>query len=199
MPRSSRVAARELELAAESGVGLAAVSASYALARTRVQPPSSPTRGSVATFLDGSDDEKRLALSVAPMNSETEAAIAQAAKEASPELRVVALTRLTGIAARRNDAIRGLRELANVKASSESEVRAQGDALSALAHAGDNSVRATLVKNLRDDAVDKRSRAARGLTSLGDYSDAATALADDDANLRSEFACSVLAREAAPR
>jgi len=56
-----------------------------------------------------------------------------------------------------------------------------------------------LVKNLRDKAVETRSRAARGLTCLGDYSNAATALADDDANLRSELACSVLARETAQR
>lgn len=191
--------ARELTLAAESGGGLAAVSASYALARTAGADSVVANARLRRDILDGSDDEKRLALNVAPMNPETEAAIAKAAKEASPELRVVALTRLTSVEARRTEAIRALRELANRKASSESELRAQGDALSALANAGDRTVLPALVKDVQDKAVEKRSRAARGLTSLGDYRNAATALADDDANLRSEIACSMLARETASR
>jgi HEAT repeat protein len=191
--------ARELAWAAESGAGLAAVSASYALARAGGADAAVANARLRREILDGSDDQKRLALSVAPMNSETEAAIAKAAKEASPELRVVALTRLAQIDGRRSDAIRALREIANAKVSSDSEQRAQGEALSALAGAGDASIRATLVKAMRDKELGKRSRAARGLTRLGDYPNLATALADDDANLRSEIACSVLARETAQR
>lgn len=191
--------ARELELASESGGGLASVSASYALARAEGADSVVANARLRRNIEGGSDDEKRLALSVAPLDAETEAALAKAAKEASPELRVVALARLTGVEARRSDAIRALREFANGKAGSESEQRAQADALSALARAGDSSVRPTLLKNLRDPALETRARAARGLTSLGDYSNAATALADDDANLRSEVACSVLARESAQR
>jgi HEAT repeat protein len=191
--------ARELTLAAESGGGLAAVSASYALARAGGADAAPANARLRRNILDGSDDEKRLALSVAPMDSETEAAIVKASTEASPELRVVAFTRLFGIEARRKDALRALRELANVKASSESELRARGDALSALAQAGDPSVRATLTRDLRDKELEKRARAARGLLSLGDYGNAATALADDDADLRSEIACSILARETAQR
>jgi hypothetical protein len=191
--------ARELALAAEGGGGLAAVSASYALARAG-GPDSVAAKARLRrNILDGSDDEKRLALNVAPMDPETEAALVKASKEASPELRVVALTRLSALEPRREDSLRALRELATAKASSESELRAQSDALSALAQAGDSSVQPTLVKDLRAKELDKRSRAARGLTSLGDYGNAATALADDDANLRSEIACSVLAREAAQR
>jgi hypothetical protein len=191
--------ARELALAAESGVGLAAVSASYALARAEGADSAVANARLRRDILDGSDDEKRLALSVAAMNSETEAAIAKAGKEASPELRVVALARLLSVEARRSEAFRALREIANTKASSESELRAQGDARAALARAGDTSVGPALVKDLHDPDVNKRARAARALTSLGDYSNAATALADDDANLRSEIACSVLARETTQR
>jgi hypothetical protein len=191
--------ARELALAAESGAGLAAVSASYALARTQGADSVVANARLRRDILGGSDDEKRLALNVAPMNSETEIAIAKASKEASPGLRVVALTRLTGVETRRSDALRALRELANAKASSESELRAQGEALSALANAGDRTVLSTLVKDVHDKELAVRSRAARGLTSLGDYGNAAMALADDDANLRSEVACSVLARETAQR
>lgn len=190
--------ARELVWAAESGGGLAAVSASYALSRAGGEDSTVANARLRRSISDGSDDEKRLALNVAPMNSETEIAIAKAAKEASPELRVVALTRLIGVEGRRSDALRGLREMANGKPSSESELRAQGDAQSALARAGDSSVAAALLKNLRDPKVEVRSHAARGLTNLGDYSNAATALADDDVNLRSEVACLVLARETAP-
>lgn len=188
--------ARELTLAAETDVGLAAVSAAYALSRAGGAEAAFANARLLRYIADGSEDQKRLALNVAPMNPETEATIAKAAKEAGPELGVVALTRLTSVEARRNDAIRALREIANAKASSESELRAQSDALSALAVAGDTSIRPTLVKNLSDPAVEQRSRAARGLTNLGDYRNAATALADDDADLRSEIACSVLAREA---
>ena len=80
-----------------------------------------------------------------------------------------------------------------------SEQRAQDEATSALADAGDSSVLATLIKNVRGKDLSTRSRAARALTSLGDYGNVATALADDDANLRSAVACSVLARETAER
>jgi len=191
--------ARELERAAESGGGLAPLSASYALARAPGTDSSLSNARLRRYIADGSDDEKRLALGIAPMNSETEAVIAKAAKEASPELRVLALARLSSVEARRAEAMRQLREIANTKATSESDLRAQNEALSALAQAGDSSVKAALLKNLADSAVETRARAARGLTHLGDYSDAATALGDDDVNLRSEVACFVLSHEAAPR
>lgn len=184
--------ARELVVAAESGGGLAAVSASYALSRTS-GPEAAVAQARLRRYIEGgSDDEKRLALSVTPMSTETEAAIAKAAKEASPELRVVALARLSSVDARRSDALRALRELESAKASSESEVRAQSEARSALARAGDSSVKPALLKALSDPSVEARSQAARGLTSLGDYSDAAIALADDEASLRSELSCLVL-------
>lgn len=187
--------ARELVVAAESGGGLAAVSASYALARTP-GPDAVAAHARLRRYIEGgSDDEKRLALSVAPLNGETEAAVAQAAKDAPPELRVVALTRLTSVEARRTDALRALRELESAKASSETELRAQRDARSVLAQVGDTSVKASLIKALSDPAVAVRSRAARGLAHLGDYSDAATALADDEPSLRSELACLVLSKK----
>jgi len=148
-------------------------------------------------ILDGTDDEKRLAISITPLNAETEAAISKAAHEAGAELRVVALTRLSGTPAKHDDALRSLRELANAKPGSDAELRARDAAVSALADAGDTSVAATLVKNLSDQAPQIRWRAARGLASLGDYAHAAGALADDDANLRLDLACTILAHEAA--
>jgi len=184
--------ARELGFAAESGSGLAAVSACYALAQSS-GPDSAVADARLRRYItDGSDDEQRLALTVAPMNTETEAAIAKAAQGASPELRVVALNRLLGVPKRRADALRELRDLAGKKAGSEAEVRAQSEARSALARAGDDSVKASLLNALHEPDAATRSRAARGLTHLGDYSNAATVLADDEPDLRSDTACFIL-------
>jgi HEAT repeat protein len=190
---------RELAAAAETNSGLASVSAAYALARVG-GAESVPANAELRRYiLDGSDDEKRLALSVVPLNTENEAALVEAAKKATPDLRAVALARLSNIPAERNSAIIALRNLANEKPASDSELRARDAAVSALADAGDTSVRATLIKGLSDKDRQTRSRAAHGLTSLGDYSNAATALADDDASLRSDVACTILARENARR
>ncbi|HYQ43226.1 MAG TPA: HEAT repeat domain-containing protein [Polyangiaceae bacterium] len=191
--------ARELEIASESAGGLAAVSACASLAGSN-GPESTVANARLRHYIsEGNDDEQRLAISIAAMNPETEAAIAKAAKEANSELRVVALTRLTRIDARRNDAFKALREIANAKASSELELRAQSEALSALAQAGDGSVKATLLKELGAPVPAVRSRAARGLINLGDHVDAAPALADDEPSLRSELACFVLAHETQQR
>lgn len=190
--------ARELSWAAE-GSGMAAVSASYALTRA-AGPESVVANARLRRYiLEGTDDEKRLALNVAPMSPETEAALVKAAHEASSELRVVALTRLSPLPAHRTDAIHALRDLANGKPGSDAELRARDAAVAALAATGDTSVAASLVKSLHDKQVQTRAHAARALTSLGDYSNAASALADEDANLRAEIACTILARESALR
>jgi HEAT repeat protein len=191
--------ARELATASASAGGLAAVSAAYALGRAGGAEAAIANARLRRYILDGSDDEKRLALSVAPLNPETEAAIVKAAHDGAPELRVVALTRLSSIAERRNDSIRALRDLANAKPASDAELHARDAAISALADAGDTSVSATLIKNLKSAEPQTRWRAAHALASLGDYTNAASALADDDANLRSDLACSILARDAAQR
>jgi hypothetical protein len=186
---------RELAAVAEASSGLPSVSASFALARVG-GPESAAANARLRRYiLDGTDDEKRLALSVAPLDAENQAAIAEAAKKASPELRAVALARLSTVPGARTEAILALRNLANAKPASDSEQRARDAAVSALAEAGDTSVHATLVKNITDKDRQTRARAAHALTSLGDYSSAATALGDDDASLRSDIACTILARE----
>ena len=65
--------ARELSLTAETGSGLARVSASYALARAGGPPAAAGNAQLRRDISDGTDDEQRLALSVAPLNPETEA------------------------------------------------------------------------------------------------------------------------------
>jgi HEAT repeat protein len=190
---------RELALAAESASGLASVSASHALVRSGGSEAAPANARLRRYMLDGSDDEKRLALSVAPIDAENTAALEEASKKASPELRALALTRLASVPAERNSAIVALRALAAQKPGSLADQRAHDAAVSALATAGDTSVQAGLVKDLTDKDRQTRARAAHALTALGDYSDAATALGDDDASLRSEVACTILARESARR
>ncbi len=186
---------RELAIAAESAGGLAPVSASLALARAG-GPEAAPANARLRRYIaDGSDDEKRLALSSAPLDDENAAALEEASKKASPELRAVALARLSNEPAHRTAAILALRALANQKISSDAERHARDAAVNALAQAGDVSVRATLVKNLSDKDRWARKQAADGLAALDDYSDAATVLGDDDASLRSDLACTILARE----
>ena len=190
---------RELARAAASGGGLAAVSASFALSRSPGSEAATADARLRRNIADGTDDEKRLALNVAPLTPETEAAIVKATHDPSPELRVVALSRLSAIPARRPDSLRALRDLANQKPSSEAEQRARNAAQSVLANAGDNSVAPSLIKELKSARPEARWRAAHALASLGDYKNAAGALADDDANLRTDLACSILARESAQR
>ncbi|MEO8901520.1 MAG: HEAT repeat domain-containing protein [Polyangiaceae bacterium] len=190
--------ARELSVAEDSG-GVAGVSAAYALVRAggaESGPAGAHLRHAI---LAGSDDEKRLALNVAPLAGENETAIAEAAQKASAELRVVALSRLSAVPGRRTESLAALHHLANESASSEAELRVRDAAVDALARAGDESVSASLVKNLKSADLQTRWHAAHALTSLGDYGNAATALADDDASLRVDLACTILAREATPR
>jgi hypothetical protein len=190
--------ARELSVVSDSG-GVAAVSAAYALVRVGAAESGPAGAHLRQAIQDGTDDEKRLALNVAPLDAATEAAIVEASQKASPELRIVALARLSTLPLRRNEAIVSLRNLANAPASLESERRTRDAAVSALAQAGDDSVSATLVKNLSSADLQTRWHAARALTSLGDYSHAAGALGDDDASLRADVACAILAREATRR
>lgn len=190
--------ARELSVVEDSG-GVAGVSAAYALVRAGGAESGAAGAHLRHAILEGTDDEKRLALNVAPLGGENEAAIAEAAQKASAELRVVALSRLSAVPERRTESLTALRNLANASASSEAELRIRDAAVDALAHAGDESVSASLVKSLKSVDLQTRWHAARALTSLGDYGDAATALADDDARLRADVACTILAREATHR
>ena len=189
--------ARELSVVSDSG-GVAAVSAAYALVRAGGAESAPAGAHLRQAILAGTDDEKRLALNVAPLDSANESAIVEASQKASAELRVVAFARLRTLPAQRSEAIVALRNLANVPASSEAELRTRDAAVSALAQAGDDSVAATLVKNLSSADLQTRWHAARALTSLGDYGNAATALADEDASLRADVACAILARQATP-
>ncbi len=184
---------RELSVVADSG-GVAGVSASYALVRAGgagAAPANAQLRHAIR---EGTDDEKRLALNVIELSLQNEAAVLEASRTASAELQVVALSRLSDLPGRSDRALSALRVLANQTVTSEAELRAREAAVDALARAGDSSVEPALVKALRSGDMPTRWHAARALTSLGDYSDAATALADDDARVRTDVACALLSR-----
>ncbi len=187
--------ARELSVVADGG-GVAAVSAALALSRAGgalAAPANAQLRHAL---LEGTDDEKRLALNVVELDSPNEAALLEASRTASAELRVVALSRLSTLPRRRDAALRALRALANQTANSDAELRARAAATDALAGAGDTSVERALVKDVQSVDLHTRWRAARALTRLGNYADAATALADEDVSLRTDVACAILTREA---
>lgn len=187
--------ARELAIAAESRGGLAPVSASAALSRAG-GGESETANARLRRFLtDGTEDEKRLALGMAPLDAETQAALLQLARGSNPELRIAAWARLRQLPEHHKESLLALRALANAKPGSDTEKRAQAAAIVALADAGDTSVAESVKSGVKDKDLQTRERSARALLALGDYGNAATALADDDANLRTGLSCTILARE----
>lgn len=187
---------RELELASD-GAGLAAVSAAAALSRASGPESATANAHLRQTITGGTDDEKRLAMSVAPLSPEIQAALLDVTQHGSPELRVLAWARLSNVHDRRPAALKALRDVLQGKANSDADLRARDAALSGLALAGDKSAQPPLLALLRSLDRTRRWRAARSLVMLGDYVGAASALADDDADVRSGVACAILAQAAA--
>jgi len=176
----------ELLHIAESERGVAGVAAAGAL--LRVDPNSAAQAATLLTRAidEGSTDEQALAIQVAPLDGTVLKALQKAARDADPEVRVAALTRLLEAPAERTRAFAALRD----------EAKGQGDAAdmarSALARAGDSSVGPGFVKALASPAWQTRQDAGLALVSLGDYVHASTLLADDDANVRVTVACRIL-------
>ncbi len=180
--------ARELRTIAESGGSLAAIGAAEALSRK-----SGEDAGLGATLLakaikEGTDSERRVAIQVAPVtDSDVAKALADATKDEDPDVRVMALARSLGIPAAQSGAKSQLEKLA----AGNDDVAVQARA--ALAAVQDMSVSAQLSRQLASRSPAERRLAALGLIRLGDYSRAATALADDDPDVRASTACSMLA------
>ena len=120
-------------------------------------------------------------------------ALQDAAKDGNKEVAVIALAKLAGTEKGRQKAIIALRPMA--KKTDDVGVQARA----ALAAAADASIKSDLVAQLDAPTARYRTVAAVGLLRLGDYSRAATALADDDPVVRTAVACSVLSAETRPR
>ncbi|HTQ05983.1 MAG TPA: HEAT repeat domain-containing protein [Polyangiaceae bacterium] len=174
----------ELTRIAESGRGMPAVAAAGLLARVDPSSSAEATNLLARAIKEGSSDEQVLAIETVHLDETTRRALADASHDGDPSVRVAALERLLGVPSERARAFAALRDEAKT---------ADGDAArSALARAGDASVSPGFVKELGARAWQEREGAGFALISLGDYTHAATLLADDDANVRVAVACRIL-------
>lgn len=178
----------ELVTVAENKQGTLAITAADALVRARGRFASSGVATLIRAVAQGTDAERRLAIQLVPLaDKDAVAALEKASKDADKEVKVMALARLAGESAHKAKALEGLRELAKKDDDLGLQARA------ALAAAGDAGVKKQLTDLLGAPKARTRTTAARGLLALGDYGNAATALADDDPGVRTAVACSVLA------
>jgi hypothetical protein len=179
--------ARELRQIAEARQGLVSIAAADALLRSG--EPDASLVGLLVTALEqGSEDERRLAIRLAPTSDERVlAALDRGRTDANPEVRVIVLARLLGVKARAAEAAKGLREMATRKDVSADEARA------ALAAVGDRSVVPLLVAQSQKGEPWQRGRSAVALYRLGETVPAARALADADPGVRIAVSCGILA------
>lgn len=178
----------ELVTIAENQQGTLAISAADALVRARGRFATSGVATLIRAVGQGTEGERRLAIQLVPLSDkDAVAAVEKATRDADNEVKVIALARLAGESAHKAKALEGLRELAKKDDDLGLQARA------ALAAAGDAGVKKQLTDLLTAPKARTRTVAARGLLSLGDYGNAATALADDDPGVRTSVACAVLA------
>ena len=188
MPATFRAGGREaLIWAAETQSALPSIAAAAALTRAGGESAELGAAVLLRAMKDGTRDERRLAIRLAPgSDPDVAGELERASKDEDRDIKVMALARLASDPAKREQARRGLRRLAEGKSRVAVQARA------ALAAAGDRGVRPLLVAELRKGNSHRRRVAALGLIGLGQYTSAATALADDDPSVRTEVACSVL-------
>jgi len=188
MPATLDAGGREsLVWAAETEPGLPALAAADALIRSG---GSSADVGAAVLFRalqEGTQQERRLAIRLAPVSDPAlRAEMKRALDDSDPLVSVMALARLVDDPAQRPTIIQKLRKLARRKGGVALQARA------ALAAAGDTGVVDQLLQQLEQGSSHRRRLAAESLLRLGLYDRAATALADDDPAVRTAVACSVL-------
>lgn len=180
--------ARELRTIAEGANSLAAVAAARALSAKSGEDAQLGATILARFIKEGTQTERRVAIQVAPVTDpDVLHALGAATHDADPDVRVMALARSLGVAAARGKAKAELRKLAAGKDRVAVQARA------ALAAVHDGSVESQLSRQLASQSPEERRLAALALIRLGLYSRAATALADDDPDVRSSVACSMLA------
>jgi HEAT repeat protein len=177
----------ELVVVAESQKGSTSIAAADALVRNSKKSASIGIAVLYRAITDGTESERRLAIQLAPLSDPDVLSVIQKQKKSDDkEVRVMALARLAGTREHRSQSLPGLRELAKKDDDLGLQARA------ALAAAGDRGVLAQLTPLLTAPRARFRTVAAKGLLDLGDFANAATALADDDPSVRTEVACAVL-------
>lgn len=175
----------ELVRIAESGRGLPAIAAASVLVRVDPSSAAEATNLLARAIKEGTVDEQVLAIESVSAGGAASPALHDATHDSDANVRVAALEKLLGVPAERAQAFTALRNEAKA-------ADGDGAARAALARAGDKSVSPAFVKELGARAWQEREGAGFALISLGDYTHAATLLADDDANVRVAVACRIL-------
>jgi hypothetical protein len=179
---------RELVRLAEQGSGPPSLAASGALVRRGGADAAIGRAKLVRAIREGTLLERRLAIELAPLpDADVLRALDDAKKNDDAEVRVLALARLLDVPERRPQARAALTALAGQKSAAGQRAR------SALAGIGDQAVASKLADDLKARQPEERQQGALGLMRLGDWSRAATALADDDPDVRTAVACQMLA------
>jgi len=176
----------ELLHLAETDRGVPGVAAAGTLLRVEPSSAAQATALLARAITQGSVDEQALAIQVSPLAGPVIQALEEASRDADPDVRVAALTRLLEAPSARNRAVVALRDHAKGQGDAGDAARA------ALARTGDRSVEPGFVKALASPAWRTRQEAGLALLSLGDFVHASTLLADDDANVRVAVACRIL-------
>lgn len=175
---------RELARALDRS-GLVGVSAASLLLRSR------ESRGAALAVLtraiaEGSDDERRMALMVAPLDEPTvKEALKKAAKEPSPEVTPLVLSRLAELPDQRAAARAKLEKMAEDNSDYGLE------ASYVAASFGSTRAISRVQQELGHERASRRLRAALALSRLGQKQRVAARLADDDPFVRSSLACSL--------
>jgi hypothetical protein len=188
--------ARELAVAADQNASLASISAAYELSRANGDEAASGVARLVRALGPGVADERRLALALVPLNDESLPAIRKLTSDADLALAVAAYGRLLAVPSEHAQVLDALRKIAGRESHSATERRSIDDARSLLAAEGEQSLAASFVAELSAKAPESRHRAASALIQLARLSDAATALADADPDVRSSVACEILSKRA---
>lgn len=165
--------------------GLVGVSAASLLLRSR-ESRAAAIAVLARAIADGSDDERRLAVMVAPLDeASVKDALRKAAKAPSPEVTPLVLSRLAELPAERAGARAKLEKMTEDKSDYGLE------AAYAAAQLGSARGIARLQGELTHERGSRRLRAALALARLGQKQRVASRLADDDPFVRSSLACSL--------
>lgn len=141
----------------------------------------------VRALTDGTREERRYALRAVPMNRPPlQDALLRAMDDPDQNVQVMAAARGMTVPSAKEQARARLLKL------SEGTSNIALQARSALAAAGDLSVREALLVDLKSTSDHRRKVAAVALLQLGDHSSAALALADDSPTLRTDVACRMI-------
>jgi HEAT repeat protein len=165
--------------------GLVGVSAASLLLRSR-ESRAAAIAVLARAIEAGGDDERRMAVMVAPLDEPTvKEALRKAAKAPSPEVTPIVLSRLAELPAERAEARARLEKMAEDKSDYGLEASYAAAAL------GSTRALERLRQELSHERASRRLRAALALSRLGPKQRVAARLADDDPFVRSSLACSL--------